>query len=106
MSKEEKPKIIPLEEVLVRFNKHNKEFKDNLEKEEGNERIESLDAIQNDIKAAKHHTTLKKNQFITELKTGLGEKVKKNPTTIKSIRVEKKWYQKLGATIKRLFTKF
>jgi len=106
MSEKERPKIIPLEEVLVRFEGHKKEFRDNLDKEEASERIETVEAIQNDIKAIKKNVEMKKSNYIIELKTGLGEKVRKNPTTIKSIRVEKKWYQKLGSAIKRIFTKF
>ena len=47
---------------------------------------------------------MKKDNYIIELKAGLGEKVRKNPTTIKQLN--NKWYQRLGAAIKRIFTKF
>ncbi len=100
----DKPKIIPLEEVLVKFEKHKKNFRESLEREEAGERIETLDSIENDIKAVKQNTEMKKNNFIAELQSGLGEKVKKNPTTIK--RIHKKWYQRLGLVIKKIFTKF
>jgi len=100
----DKPRIIPLEEVLVKFEDHKKDFREQLEREEGAERIESIDAIQNDIKGVKQNTELKKSKFISELKGGLGAKVKKNPTTIK--KIHNKWYQRLGLSIKKLFTKF
>jgi len=100
----DKSKIIPLEEVLVRFEDNKKGFKQELEREEGTERIESLDAIQNDIKSVRQNTELKKKKYIYELKNGLGEKVKKNPTTIK--KINNKWYQRFGLVIKRIFTKF
>lgn len=100
----DKSKIIPLEEVLVRFEDHKKGFKQELEREEGTERIESLDAIQNDIKSVRQNTELKKKKYIYELKNGLGEKVKNNPTTIK--KINNKWYQRFGLVIKRIFTKF
>jgi hypothetical protein len=100
----DKSKIIPLEEVLLRFEDHKKVFKQELQREENSERIESLDAIQNDIKGVRQNTELKKIKFISELKNGLGEKVKKNPTTIK--KIHNKWYQRLGLVIKRIFIKF
>ena len=57
-------------------------------------------AILND----KYKTALKKAQFINELKSGLGEEIKKNPNKVK---VNKKtWYQKFIITLKKIFTKF
>jgi hypothetical protein len=75
-----------------------------LEKEEQLERVETVDSIKNDIRGIKQSTELKKNQFINEIKTGLGEKVKNNPNGIKIIK--KKWYQKVGIFIKNIFTRF
>lgn len=101
-------KIIPLEEVLIKFKKHNDAFIKNLDNQE---RIENSDSIQsiekrieNDIKGLKLSTDLKKNSFINEIKNGLGDEVKKNPNKI--IKLEKKWYIKLSKFIKKIFTKF
>lgn len=91
---------ISVEEVL----RSNREFRNNLEREESTERIETVDSIINDIKATNLNTDLKKNQFINEIKSDLGKEVKKNPGRIK--KIEKKWYQKLGLIIKSIFTKF
>ena len=47
----------------------------------------------------------KDNQnFINEVKSGLGEKVKKNPTRIK--KIEKTFSQKTKLFIKNIFTRF
>ena len=96
---------IPLEEVLSRFNAKNAEFKKELDKEEKYEdNIETVDSIQNDIKAIKESTKRNKYQFIEEMRTGLGDKIKENPTQITVIK--KKWHEKLGNVIKNIFTKF
>lgn len=106
----DKKKIIPLEEVLLRFNKHNAEFITNLNREEDKENLGSINSIEknieNDIKGVKFSTNLKKNSFIDEIKNGLGDEVKKNPNKVKIVRVEKKWYEKMSLYIKKLFTKF
>ena len=64
-------KIIPLEEVLRKFNKHNADFIDNINKEEARENLGSVNSIErnikNEIKAIKYSTELKKNNFINEL---------------------------------------
>lgn len=91
---------ISVEEVL----RSNREFRNNLEREESTERIETVDSIINDIKASNINTELKKNQFINEIKSNLGKEVKNNPGHIR--KIEKKWYQKLGLIIKNIFTKF
>jgi hypothetical protein len=52
----------------------------------------------------KYKTALKKQQFINELKSGLGDEIKKNPNKAKII--EKKWYQRFGIFFKNIFTKF
>lgn len=91
---------ISVEEVL----KSNREFRNNLEREESTERVETVDSIINDIKAISLNTNLKKNQFINEIKSDFGREVKNNPGRIR--KVEKKWYQKIGLIIKSIFTKF
>ena len=100
----QKDRIIPLEEVLFKFNIQNKEFIKNIEDEERFERVEPLDVVLNDIKGMKHTTNVKKKNFINELKGGLGEKVKKNPTRIK--KIEKTFSQKTKLFIKNIFTRF
>jgi hypothetical protein len=45
-----------------------------------------------------------KINFVNEIKSGLGQKIKNNPRGIKII--EKKWYEKLGLLVKNIFTKF
>ena len=52
----------------------------------------------------KYKTALKKQQFINELKSGLGAEIKKNPNKVKII--EKSWFEKLGLVFKKIFTKF
>ena len=98
-----KDRIIPLEEVLFKFNIQNNAFIPNLEKEERFERVEPLDVVLNDIKGMKLTTNVKKKNFIDELKGGLGEKVKKNPTRIK--KIEKTFSQKTKLFIKSSFTR-
>ena len=107
MSKPNLEGKIPLETVLAKFKENNKEFKRNLENEESMEKIETVDSIANEIKAAKMNTAMKTNKFINEIKSGLGEEVKKNPNGIKIIEKPKiPWYTKLGNIIKGIFTKF
>ena len=101
-NKEEK--VITLEDLLNKFDKQNKEFIKNVEKEEQYERIETLDAIQNDIKAQQAQTERAKNKFAQSVISGLGEKVKANPNKVTIIK--KPWYVKFKEFIKKIFTKF
>jgi hypothetical protein len=52
----------------------------------------------------RYKTALKKNQFINELKTGLGEEIKKNPSKVKIIK--KTWKEKILLFLGKIFTKF
>ena len=52
----------------------------------------------------KYKTALKKMQFISELKNGLGKEIKKNPSKAKFIK--KTPYEKFIAGLKKIFTKF
>jgi C4-type Zn-finger protein len=96
--------VVTLEDILTRFDKQTKKFIQEIEREEQTERVESLDAIINDIKGQKHQTLVSRNKFINEIKFGLGEKIKNDPTTI--IKHKKPWYIKLINRFKKLFTKF
>lgn len=97
-------KVITLEDLLNKFDKQNKEFIKNIEYEEQFERIETLDAIQNDIKAQQIQTERAKNKFAENIVSGLGEKVKANPNKVTIIK--KPWYVKFKEFIKKIFTKF
>lgn len=63
-----------------------------------------IQSAENERKLEQFKTTLKKSQFIDEIKAGLGAEIKSNPGRVKIIK--KKWYQKLGIALKSLFTKF
>ena len=57
-----------------------------------------------DMLVEKYKTALKKNQFINDLKTGLGEEIKKNPGKAKIIK--KTWRERFMLNLRKLFTKF
>jgi len=57
-----------------------------------------------EILVEKYKTALKKNQFINELKTGLGEEIKKNPGKAKLIK--KTWGERFMLGLKKIFTRF
>ena len=101
---EKSENIVTLENLLLRFDAQTKKFIKELESEESNERIETLDSIINDIKAQKNYTKTQRDRFITDIKSGLGGKIKENPTTI--IKHTKPWYIRLSEWFKKIFTKF
>jgi hypothetical protein len=98
MSKPDLTGKIPLDDVLLKVKKSNQAFRENLEKEEANERVETIDSIQNQILADKKNSERKKKQFIDEIKNGLGEKI----LTTNGVKIKKKT---LGWRIKRFFTR-
>lgn len=57
-----------------------------------------------DMLVEKYKTALKKNQFINDLKTGLGEEIKKNPGKAKIIK--KTWRERFMLNLRKIFTKF
>jgi hypothetical protein len=95
---------ISLDEVLKKFNEHNNKFINDLEKEESIERVDTLDSVINKMKADKVNTQLKKNKYISEIKSGLGEKIKEKPNDIKHIKKSKK--QSIKDFLKKIFNKF
>jgi len=97
-------KVITLEDLLNKFDKQNKEFIKGIEHEEQFERIETVDAIQNDIKAQQMQTDRVKDKFAKSIVSGLGEKVKANPNKVTIIK--KPWHVKFKEFIKKIFTKF
>jgi C4-type Zn-finger protein len=101
---EKSENIVTLENLLLRFDAQTKKFIKELESEESNERVETIDSIINDIKAQKNYTKIQRDRFITDIKSGLGDKIKENPTTI--IKHTKPWYVRLSEWFKKIFTKF
>jgi hypothetical protein len=94
---------ISLDDVLLKAKQNTAAFIEQLENEENGERVESVDAIINSIKADKAATERKKKQFISELKSGLGTEIK----TVKGVRERKKTFlEKLTNTFKKLYSKF
>ena len=96
--------IVTLEDLLNKATEQRKNFIKKLESDEKTERIETVDSIINNIKANKVQTEIKKEQFISEIKLGLGKEIVKNPNSI--IIHKKPWYVKMGDSIKRIFMKF
>lgn len=89
-----------LESLLNKANKHTKDFIKKLEEEEKLERVETTEAIINDIKAQKKQTEINKKRFINDIKSGLGEAIKEKPNVVE---IKKKpWYYKF----KEFFNKF
>lgn len=66
---------IELDELLLKVKNDNAKFIQHLEDEEAGERIETVDVLRNQIKGDKTNTDRKKNQFIDELKHGLGQEI-------------------------------
>jgi len=63
--------------------------------------LEKLDA---EKKMFDINNDLKKNQLISELKRGLGDEIKKNPSKFKIIKKTRK--EKFILWLKKIFTKF
>lgn len=63
-----------------------------------------LEATERDIEMQKYKTALKKAQFISEVKNGLGKEMKENPNQIKIIK--KPWHKRLKMFLAKIFTKF
>jgi glycerophosphoryl diester phosphodiesterase len=96
--------IVTLEDLLDRFNARTKKFIKELEHEEETERVETLDSIINEIKGQINYTKTQRARFINEIKSGLGDKIKENPTVI--IKHNKPWYIIISNWFKNIFTKF
>lgn len=67
---------ISLDDVLLKAKSNTENFIKQLEDEESGERIETVDAMQNQMKADRTNTNRKKSQFINELKNGIGQEIK------------------------------
>lgn len=98
-------KELSIQEILDKANEQTKKFIKDLENEEKNlERVETINVVENEIKAIRNNTELKKKQFINELKSGLGDRLKKNPNQI--IVKKETLLQRIAKKLKNLFTKF
>lgn len=95
---------ITIQGILNKANQQTKQFIKDLEGEEDIERVERVDVIQNDIKAVRQNVEQKKSNFISELKSGLGDKVKENPNKI--TKIKKPFGYKVKLFFKNIFTKF
>lgn len=98
-------KELSIQEILDKANEQTKKFIKDLENEEKNlERVETINVVENEIKAIRNNTELKKKQFINELKSGLGDRLKQNPNQI--IVKKETLLQRIAKKLKNLFTKF
>ena len=97
-------KDLSIQDILDKANQQTKKFIKELDGEENVERVETIDAVQNDIKGIRQNVELKKGLYINELKSGLGDIVKKNPSKI--IIVKKTFSQKVKLFLQKIFTKF
>ncbi len=95
---------ITIQGILNKANQQTKQFIKDLEGEEDIERVERIDVVQNDIRAVRENVEQKKSNFINELKSGLGDKVKKNPNKI--TKIKKPFSEKVKSFFKNIFTKF
>lgn len=72
-----------------------------IELEEYRDRLETEDAIKNRIVAEVESTNKQKKRFIDEIKSGLGQEIKKDPSKIEVIK--RPWYTKIGKFFKKIF---
>lgn len=98
MSKPDLTGKIPLDDVLLKAKKNTEQFIEQLEREEAGERVETIDSIQNEILGDKKNAERKKQQFIDEIRNGLGETILKG----NGIKIKKRT---LGWRIKQFFIK-
>lgn len=96
---------IELDEVLLKVKKNTQNFINHLEHEEANERIETVDSLQNQIKADRTNTDRKKLQFIDEIKSDLGKEIKEKGA--RGVTIKKLTFgEKIKRFFKRIYSKF
>lgn len=95
-----KPKdgYLSIDDILTKASTNTKTFIAKLEEEEANERIETVDSIQNRILADKNSTERNKHKFISEIKSGLGKEI----LTTNGVKIKKRT---LGYRLKKFFIK-
>ncbi len=99
-----KSKTITLDEVLNKFNKENKKFINKLKVEEKSETVETVDLVNNERKSLESVNEIKKNKFINEIKSGLGDKIKNNKS--KFTKIKKPLVTRVLDNMKKIFLKF
>jgi hypothetical protein len=72
----------------------------------GNDKLidRELNLAEKEVLVEKYKTALKKNQFINEIRNGLGDEIKKNGSRV--IIHKKPIYKRVIESISKLFTKF
>ena len=63
--------------------------------------LSEIDAMEKEVISDKQRTEREKNKFISQIKFGLGEEIKKNPTKVTIIK--KPLTQKIKENIKKIF---
>lgn len=66
--------------------------------------LKELDDATNEQLALDFRTELSKDSFAREMRSGLGNVIKKNPNRVNIITPP--WYVRLGRKLKKFFTKF
>lgn len=106
--KDKKPNLegkIELDEVLLKARNSTKAFIEQLEQEEAGERIETVDAVRNRMKAESNNTNRKKMEYINDMKNGVGQEIKEKKA--RGVKIKKFTLKdKIGNFFKALYTKF
>jgi len=94
-----------LPEGYLKHLANNKKLIEDLAKEELiDDKVDSVESIRRKIKGDTRNTDRVKNQFVEEIKSGLGEKIKSNPNATEHIKKPKTPFMvKIKKAIKRLF---
>ena len=95
---------VSINEILGMNGRKQRHMVNKLKKEDYLEERESYEQVENDIKASRFGSNLAKNEFINEIRGGLGKDIKESPTGI--IIRKKTLGQKIRGFFVRFFTKF
>lgn len=96
---------IELGEVLLKAKANTANFINHLEQEEAGERIETVDSLQNQIKADRTNTNRKKLQFIDEIKSDLGKEIKEKGA--RGVTIKKLTFgEKIRRFFRTIYSKF
>lgn len=96
---------IELDEVLLKAKNNTQNFINHLESEEAGERIETVDALSNQIKADTNDTNRKKLRFVDEMKSGLGKEIMDNKA--RGVKLKKVTFkEKILILFRAFYSKF
>jgi hypothetical protein len=96
---------IELDEVLLKAKLNTQNFINHLEQEELGERIETIDSLQNQMRADRTNTNRKKLQFIDEIKSDLGKEIKEKGA--RGITIKKLTFsEKIKRFFRGIYSKF